>query len=130
MKEIGWLGRVARRMAGTRSAHCGHKGVVHFISDKTMAENFRRVTLIVTNFIRKKWSTGICSGFRQLDKVQGQALINKENPNETSGPISVTIFLFSRRNIYDLYFRTVHVVIFILFKPTHALFLKHIHIHI
>ena len=29
-----------------------------------------------------------------------------------------------------LYFRTVHVVIFILFKPTHALFLKHIHIHI
>jgi hypothetical protein len=24
----------------------------------------------------------------------------------------------------------VHVVIFILFKPTHALFLKHIHIHI
>jgi len=30
----------------------------------------------------------------------------------------------------DLYFRTVHVVIFILFKPTHALFLKHIHIHI
>jgi hypothetical protein len=31
---------------------------------------------------------------------------------------------------YHLYFRTVHVVIFILFKPTHALFLKHIHIHI
>jgi len=31
---------------------------------------------------------------------------------------------------YDLYFRTVHVAIFILFKPTHALFLKHIHIHI
>jgi len=31
---------------------------------------------------------------------------------------------------HDLYFRTVHVVIFILFKPTHALFLKHIHIHI
>jgi len=30
----------------------------------------------------------------------------------------------------NLYFRTVHVVIFILFKPTHALFLKHIHIHI
>ena len=29
-----------------------------------------------------------------------------------------------------LYFRTVHLVIFILFKPTHALFLKHIHIHI
>jgi hypothetical protein len=29
-----------------------------------------------------------------------------------------------------LYFRTVHVVIFILFKPTHALFLKHIHINI
>ena len=29
-----------------------------------------------------------------------------------------------------LYFRTAHVVIFILFKPTHALFLKHIHIHI
>jgi len=29
-----------------------------------------------------------------------------------------------------LYFRTVHVVIFILFKPTHALFLKHTHIHI
>jgi hypothetical protein len=29
----------------------------------------------------------------------------------------------------DLYFRTVHVVIFILDKPTHALFLKHIHIH-
>jgi len=28
----------------------------------------------------------------------------------------------------DLYFRTVHVVIFILFKLTHALFLKHIHI--
>jgi hypothetical protein len=28
----------------------------------------------------------------------------------------------------DLYFRTVHVVIFILFKSTHALFLKHIHI--
>jgi len=28
----------------------------------------------------------------------------------------------------DLYFRTVYVVIFILFKPTHALFLKHIHI--
>jgi len=33
----------------------------------------------------------------------------------------------ARRN---LYFRTVHVVIFILFKPNHALFLKHIHIHI
>ena len=32
--------------------------------------------------------------------------------------------------IIHLYFRTVHVVIFILFKPTHALFLKHIHIHI
>jgi len=31
-------------------------------------------------------------------------------------------------NIILLYFRTVHVVIFILFKPTHALFLKHIHI--
>ena len=31
---------------------------------------------------------------------------------------------------FILYFRTVHVVIFILFKPTHALFLKHIHIHI
>jgi len=30
----------------------------------------------------------------------------------------------------NLYFCTVHVVIFILFKPTHALFLKHIHIHI
>jgi len=30
----------------------------------------------------------------------------------------------------NLYFRTVHVVIFILFKPTHSLFLKHIHIHI
>jgi len=30
----------------------------------------------------------------------------------------------------DLYFRTVYVVIFILFKPTQALFLKHIHIHI
>jgi len=29
-----------------------------------------------------------------------------------------------------LYFRTVHVIIFLLFKPTHALFLKHIHIHI
>ena len=29
-----------------------------------------------------------------------------------------------------LYFRTVHVVIFILFKPTQVLFLKHIHIHI
>jgi hypothetical protein len=29
-----------------------------------------------------------------------------------------------------LYFRTVHVVIFIIFKPTHALFLKHIHIHV
>jgi hypothetical protein len=27
-----------------------------------------------------------------------------------------------------VYFRTVHVVIFILFKTTHALFLKHIHI--
>jgi hypothetical protein len=32
--------------------------------------------------------------------------------------------------IPNLYFRIVHVVIFILFKPTHALFLKHIHIHI
>ena len=31
---------------------------------------------------------------------------------------------------FNLYFRTVHVVLFILFKPTHALFLKHIHIHI
>jgi len=29
-----------------------------------------------------------------------------------------------------LHFRTMHVVIFILFEPTHALFLKHIHIHI
>jgi hypothetical protein len=32
--------------------------------------------------------------------------------------------------IFFLYFRTMHVVIFILFKPTRALFLKHIHIHI
>jgi len=31
---------------------------------------------------------------------------------------------------YNLYFRTVNVVIFILFKPINALFLKHIHIHI
>jgi len=31
---------------------------------------------------------------------------------------------------HNLYFRTVHVVIFILFKPTHTLFLKHIYIHI
>jgi len=36
---------------------------------------------------------------------------------------------FKTRNLV-LYFRTVHAVIFILFKPTHALFLKHIHIHI
>ena len=31
---------------------------------------------------------------------------------------------------YFLYFRTMHVFIFILFKPNHALFLKHIHISI
>jgi len=30
----------------------------------------------------------------------------------------------------SLYFRTVQVVILILFKPTNALFSKHIHIHI
>jgi hypothetical protein len=30
----------------------------------------------------------------------------------------------------QIYFPTVRVVIFILFKLTHALFLKHIHIHI
>ena len=35
-----------------------------------------------------------------------------------------------KSTILYLYFCTVHVVIFILFKPTHALFLKHIHIHI
>jgi len=29
---------------------------------------------------------------------------------------------------FNLYFLTVHVVMFIVFKPTHALFLKHIHI--
>jgi hypothetical protein len=28
------------------------------------------------------------------------------------------------------YFRTVHIVIFILFKPTHVFFLKHTYIHI
>jgi hypothetical protein len=33
-------------------------------------------------------------------------------------------------DVYYLYFSTVHVVIIILFKPTYALFLKHIHIHI
>jgi len=37
---------------------------------------------------------------------------------------------FLTNAILYLYFRTLHVVIFILFKPTHALFLKHIHIHI
>jgi len=37
---------------------------------------------------------------------------------------------FNKTNLLGFYFRTVHVVIFILFKPTHALFLKHIHIHI
>ena len=35
-----------------------------------------------------------------------------------------------RSDVIFFYFRTVYVVIFILFKPTHALFLKHIHIHI
>jgi len=39
-----------------------------------------------------------------------------------------TILLFDLQKY--LYFRTVHVVIFILFKPTHAPFLKHIYIHI
>jgi len=40
------------------------------------------------------------------------------------------LFLFQLLSLPLLYFRTVHVVIFILFEPTHALFLKHIHIHI
>ena len=35
---------------------------------------------------------------------------------------------YGKTQYYLLYFRTVHVVIIILFKPTHALFLKHIHI--
>ena len=85
------------KMGGTRSAHRVLKGVIHFISDKTMAENFRRIRMMITNYIWKKWSTGICSGFRRLDKAQRQTLINKKNPNEYSGPISITVFLFSRR---------------------------------
>jgi len=40
------------------------------------------------------------------------------------------IMLVNQHNFLDFYFRTVHIVMFILFKPTHALFLKHIHIHI
>jgi NADH-ubiquinone oxidoreductase chain 4 len=45
---------------------------------------------------------------------------------------SLCLFLLSANNssVSNLYFRTVHIVIFILFKPTNALFLKHIHIHI
>jgi len=42
-------------------------------------------------------------------------------------------YLYNTKNNFvknDLYFRTVHIVIFILFKPTHALFLKYIHIRI
>jgi len=38
------------------------------------------------------------------------------------------IISFLSNTAWYLYFRTVHVAIFILFKPTHALFLKHIHI--
>ena len=64
--------------------------------------------------------------------------------HRSSCKVIVIVFRF-KRNLYfldrfsknthikfheNLYFRTVHVVIFILFKPTHALFLKHIHIHI
>jgi hypothetical protein len=38
---------------------------------------------------------------------------------------------FSNTYLHYLYFRTVHVVIFILFKPTHALFFKtHSHSHL
>jgi len=40
------------------------------------------------------------------------------------------ICISSDNDKHLLYFRTVHVVILILFKPTHAPFLKHIHIHI
>jgi hypothetical protein len=65
-----------------------------------MTENFRLTGMIITNYIGKKSITGICSGFRQLDKVQRQTLINKESPNTTLGPISITVFVFSRRNIY------------------------------
>ena len=37
----------------------------------------------------------------------------------------------SRKKCNNLYFCTVHVVIFILFKPTHALFFKtHSHSHL
>jgi hypothetical protein len=64
-------------MVGTRSAHCDHTGAMHFTSDRTMAEDFRRNWMIMTNYIRKKWSTGIYSGFRRLDKVQREDLMNK-----------------------------------------------------
>jgi hypothetical protein len=87
-------------MVETRNAHCGHKRVLHFTSDITMTESFRITGMIITNYIGKKSSTGIFSAFRQLDKVQRQALINKETPNTTSGPTIITIFVFSRRNIY------------------------------
>jgi hypothetical protein len=59
-------------MVGTCSAHCDHKGVTHFIPDKTMAENFRRIRMIIANYFRKKWSTWIFSRFRRLDNVQRQ----------------------------------------------------------
>jgi len=42
--------------------------------------------------------------------------------------ITLSIQTPSLLYLYFLYFRTVHVVIFILFKPTHAFFLKYIHI--
>jgi hypothetical protein len=36
----------------------------------------------------------------------------------------------TKQSVYYLYLCAMHVVIFILFKPSHALFLKHTHIHI
>ena len=43
-------------------------------------------------------------------------------------PLCVLVGNPANKEIDNLYFRTVHIVIFILFKPTHALFLKHIYI--
>jgi len=58
------------------------------------------------------------SGFKGLNEIS----FSKINFLKVS-------FILVNSELY-LYFRTVHVVIFILFKPTHALFLKHIHINI
>ena len=84
----------------------------HYLINGTIFEK----QLLNTKFVVRFFSTNLTEKFFILRRIERDMIKN--------------VYTSLCKVSFILYFRTVHVVIFILFKPTHALFLKHIHIHI